>query len=67
MYVMYVEHTSFFLYRVRRENLYTLTKHLFSRSVKIFSTHPVDVEEVPEKPEGMEIEVGESCFNKDVP
>lgn len=25
----------------------------------------LDVEEVPEKPEGMEIEVGESCFNKD--
>ena len=25
----------------------------------------VDVEEIPEKGEGMEIEVGESCFNKD--
>ena len=29
------------LYRVRRENFYTLTKHLFSSSVKFFSTHPV--------------------------
>ena len=26
---------------MRRENFYTLTKHLFSSSVKFFSTHPV--------------------------
>ena len=26
---------------MRREKLYTLTKHLFSGSVKFFSTHPV--------------------------
>ena len=28
-------------YRVRREKLYNATKHLFSGSVKVFSTHPV--------------------------
>ena len=30
------------IYRVRREKLYSLSKHLFSGSVKFFSTHPVD-------------------------
>ena len=31
------------IYRVRREKLYTPTKHLFSDSVKFFSTHPVQI------------------------
>ena len=30
------------LYRVHRETLYTLAKHLFSGSVKFFFMHPVD-------------------------